>query len=336
MPRYFLGVDIGSTKSHACIADETGTIIGFGTAGAGNHEVVGYEGMKTALVDATHNALAGTNVTVGEIAGAGFGIAGFDWPTERTAMLEAIAVLGLDCPLDAVNDAMLGVIAGSAEGWGIAVVSGTGCNCRGRTRDHLRQGMVTGAGLQMGEGAGASELVQWAVQALAHMWSRRGPRTALAEALIERAGARDLEDLIEGIFNARYDLNASAAPLVLETARRGDPVANALVERAGHELGELANAVIRQLDFQIESFDIVLIGSMFSAGEMLIRPLRETVLPFAPGARFVKLESPPVLGAVLLGMEQGGLVITPTIRRRLDETMQTVAGAAWHARGSSP
>ena len=33
--KYFLGVDIGGTKSHALIADENGQAVGFGQAGAG-------------------------------------------------------------------------------------------------------------------------------------------------------------------------------------------------------------------------------------------------------------------------------------------------------------
>ena len=73
------------------------------------------------------------------IGGAGFGISGYDWPSERQPTLQAIATLGLSCPVDAVNDALIGLLAGSAQGWGIAVVSGTGCNCRGwdRERRHL-------------------------------------------------------------------------------------------------------------------------------------------------------------------------------------------------------
>lgn len=323
--RYFLGVDIGSTKSHACVADETGQVLGFGSAGAGNHESVGYEGMIGALTGSTRGALNSARLGTRDIAGAGFGIAGFDWETERRAMLDAIATLGLDAPVDVVNDAMLGVIGGSAEGWGVGIVSGTGCTCRGRSRDRKREGMVTGAGTRMGEGAGASELVQWTVRALSHMWSRRGPATRLAGVMIERAGARDLEDLIEGIINSRYKLNASAAPLVFQVAAEGDAVANALIDQAGHELGELAKAVIRQLDLEEEHFDVVLVGSMFNAGERLIRPLRETVLPFAPGARLVRLAVPPVVGAVLLGMEQGNLAVTPVVRERLYTTIRQTA-----------
>ena len=33
--RFFLGVDVGSSKTHAVIADETGTCIGFGKAWVG-------------------------------------------------------------------------------------------------------------------------------------------------------------------------------------------------------------------------------------------------------------------------------------------------------------
>lgn len=323
MTHYFLGVDIGSTKSHACIADESGTILGFGDGRGGNHESVGYEGMTRALAEATHSALASAGILKSQITGAGFGVAGYDWHTERATMLDTIVTLGLKARVDVVNDAILGVIGGSEEGWGIGIVAGTGCNCRGRTRDRKREGMMTGAGTWMGEGAGSGELVQYAVQAVAQMWTRRGPHTRLAEAFVERTGARDLEDLIEGIINYRYELNAAAAALVIEVASNGDGIAQALVRRAGCELGEMAKAVIRQLDFQKETFDIVLIGSMFNAGDILIQPLRETVRPLAPHARFLQLASPPVVGAVLLGMEQMGILPTPAIRERLEMTVRT-------------
>lgn len=328
MSLYFLGVDVGSSKTHASIADETGAIVGFGRGGAGNHESVGYDGMIQALAESTESALASAGISKAQLTAAGFGVAGYDWHTERATMLETIGTLGLTCPVEVVNDAILAVIGGSEEGWGLGIVSGTGCNCRGRTRDRKREGMVTGAGTWMGEGAGAGELVQYAVQAVSQMWTRRGPHTRLAEALIQRTGARDLEDLIEGIINYRYELDATAAPLVIEIASEGDGVAQALVRRAGRELGELANAVIRQLDFQQEKFDVVLIGSMFNAGDILIQPLRETIMPVAPQARLIKLASPPVVGAVLLAMEQVGILPTPSIRERLDATVRTAPRVA--------
>lgn len=303
MSRYFLGADVGSTKTHILITDEQGKPQGFGEAGPGNHESVGYEGLATALKTATDMALASAGLTKKQIAAAGFGVAGFDWPSEKPDTLRVIQTLGLPGPIEAVNDTMLGLMAGSESGWGIGVVSGTGCNCRGWDKLHQMEGMVTGAGRWMGEAAGATELVGKAVIALSHEWSRRGPATQLTPTLVQFVGAKDLPDLLEGIINNRYRLRASAAPLIFQVAAAGDAVAQELIHWAGCELGELVNAVIRQLHFQSLEFDIVMLGSMFNGGAPLIDPMKTIIWSVAPGARFTRLAAPPVVGAVLLAMD---------------------------------
>ncbi len=307
MTRCFLGADIGSSKTHALIADETGRTVGFGRGGAGNHEVVGYDGLAAALEAAVGQALAAAGLAREQIAGAGFGVAGFDWPSEREPTLRAIGSLGLRAPVEAVNDTILGLLAGAAEGWGVAVVSGTGCNCRGWDRARRKEGKVTGHGVWMGEAAGASELVFKALQAVAHDWTRRGPATQLAPAFVEHTGTGSVEELLEGLTTGTIEVDADAAPLVFQVASRGDPVAAELIRWAGCELGELANAVIRQLGFETLTFDVVLIGSMFDGGPRLVEPMRRTIQALAPGARLARLTVPPVIGAVLLGMEQAGV-----------------------------
>ena len=49
MKQYFLGVDVGSSKTEAAVADEYGNILGTGLSGAGNHETVGYDGLTGAI-----------------------------------------------------------------------------------------------------------------------------------------------------------------------------------------------------------------------------------------------------------------------------------------------
>src|SRR5919198_1499811 len=158
--------------------------------------------------------------------------------------------LGLQAPYKFVNDAVLGLVAGSAEGWGAVVVSGTGSNCRGWDREHKREGRVTGHGILMGEGAGGSELMHRCMQVIGYSWTKRLPKTALAEAVIEYVGANDLEDLMRGYTTHEYQVGAEAARLVFRVANEGDQVACDLLHWAGNELGELANAVIRQLEFE--------------------------------------------------------------------------------------
>ena len=47
--RYFLGIDVGSSKTHALIVEETGRCVGFGKAGGGNHQGAGYERLAQVL-----------------------------------------------------------------------------------------------------------------------------------------------------------------------------------------------------------------------------------------------------------------------------------------------
>jgi N-acetylglucosamine kinase-like BadF-type ATPase len=325
MAPYYLGVDVGGTKTHALIADESGQACGFGEAGQGNHEGVGYDGLAAALQIAVDGALARAGISPDRIAGAGFGVGGYDWPSEREPTLRAIRTLGLSAPLEAVNDAIIGLLAGAEEGWGVGVVAGTGCNAWGWDRAR-RAGRMTGMGWQMGEAAGAGELVEEAIRGIARDWSLRGLPTRLTQAFVALTGAANAEDLLEGITLDRYVVDASAAPLVFRVAAEGDGVARQVIEWAGSELGGLAVGVIRQLGFEALSFDVVLVGSLYDGGPLLTESMRRTIQAVAPGARLVGLAAPPVVGGVLLGMEQAGLD-GRAARHRLIETCRVAQGS---------
>jgi len=303
MQAYYLGIDVGATKSHALIADQNGQALGFGQAGPGNHEVVGWEGHQTVLQEITRQALVSAGIDRGQIAGAGFGLAGYDWPSQRQPHLQAIANLGLGCPVELVNDAIIGLLAGASQGWGIALIGGTGENCWGVDRQR-NYGHMTGNSALMGEYGGAGSIVYRALRDVAKAWGKRGPDTALSQAFIQRTGAVDLDDLLEGLVMGNYSLHAGDAPLVFEVARAGDAIAVEAIRWAAVELADQAKGVIRQLGFEEQEFEVVLTGSTFKGGPLYIEPLRAAILELAPGAKLVRLEAPPVVGGVLLGMEQ--------------------------------
>jgi len=93
---------------------------------------------------------------------------------------------------------------------------------------------------------------------------------------------------------------------------------------AGQELGSLAVGVIRQLDLQQEAFDVVLIGSIFDGHPLISESMRTVILGEAPAARLVRLEAPPVVGGVLLGMEAAGLDFRPRRARLLESIRQKI------------
>ncbi len=321
MTDFFLGADLGGTKTHVMIANANGQVIGFGEGGPGNHETAGFDGIHESLHQASIGAFNSAGINPRDISGAGFGVAGYDWPNQKNPILRIIETLNLGGKIEMVNDTVLGILAGSSRMWGIAVVSGTGCNCWGWDETRSRLGRVTGGGVEFGENAGASELMFKTSSALARAWTTAGPPTMLTEIFCQRFGAKDLPDLLQGLLTREYEMTAADAPLVFEAARAGDAVAVDIVRWAGHELGEMACAVIHQLEFEELDFDLVQIGSMFDGSPLLTEEMRQVILNRAPKANLIRLKQHPVLGAVLLGMEAANFTISPEIRKNLSQTI---------------
>ena len=62
----------------------------------------------------------------------------------------------------------------------------------------------------------------------------------------------------------------------------------------------------RQIEMENDEVEIIQSGSVFDAGEIITHPMREIVMEHLPKAKLIRLDGPPVVGAVAL---IGGLVI---------------------------
>lgn len=307
--RYFLGVDVGNTKCHALIVDESGTAVGFGAGGPGNHEVLGPDGFRDALHVVVNAALNNAGLKPEHISGAGFGIAGYDWPSDGALMHQVIDTLGMNAPYQFVNDAMIGLIAGAKQGWGVAVSAGTSCNCRGRNRAG-KEGRVTGNGQWFGEYGGGIELVYKAYDAMAREWSLRGPKTLITQIFVEHYQVNGVLDLLEGVARERLRMRATDAELVFKAFHQGDAVAESIIRWMSQELAGLAIGVIHQTEIESLEFEVVLAGSFYKGTPLIEKVMHETIHTVAPGATLVRLNAPPVVGAAMLGMEQVGINFT--------------------------
>ena len=303
--KYFLGIDVGSSKTHALIVSETGQCVGFGKSGGGNHQGAGYEATERALRESFEGALKMSGVERADIAGAGFGVAGYDFPSDREEHLQAISALGLSCPIEVVNDGVNGLLAGATRGIGVNVTAGSSNNCRGRNKNG-KEGRIVGNGTTFGEEGGAIEIVQRGLQLVNHAWIKRIPPTKLTNIYINAVDAKSEMDLMEGLSNGQYHLFPFLALEVISAARDGDTAAQEIMQWAGKELGWLAVSVARQIEMENVEVEVIQSGSVFDAGEILIKPMEELVLKHCPKAKLIRLEGPPVVGAVILGMEQAG------------------------------
>jgi N-acetylglucosamine kinase-like BadF-type ATPase len=303
--KYYLGIDVGSSKTHTLIVDETGKCLGFGKSSGGNHQSSGYAGFENVLRESFSQASAMSGVEAARIAGAGFGVAGYDFPSDMDSHLKGLAVLKLSCPIEIENDGFNGLYAGTSHGYGVNVTAGSSNNCRGRGRDG-RIARIVGNGTVFGEFGGALEIVMRALQMVNYAWIKRGPQTVLTRILLDTTGATDEMDLMEGLSSGQYHLSPSLAVEVFRVADEGDEVACDVIRWAGEELGWLAVAAIRQLEMEKEEVEVVQSGSVFQGGALLKDSMRKIVLKHAPKAKLIRLEAPPVVGAVLLGMEGAG------------------------------
>lgn len=322
--RHFIGFDVGSTKTHALIVDESGQCVGSGKAGGGNYQAVGYDGLKAALRESLAAALQKSGISMAQLAGAGFGIAGYDFPSDREAHLQAIASLGLSCPVEVVNDGVNGLLAGATRGVGVNVTAGSSNNCRGRNKNG-KEGRIVGNGTQFGEFGGAMEIVQRGLQMVNYAWIKRRPATALTRLYLEAVGAEDELDLMEGLSNEKYQFPTSLAARVSEAARNGDAAAQEVIRWAGEELGWLAVSVARQIEMENQEVEIIQSGSVFGAGKAITEPMERIVLQHCPRAKLFRLDGPPVVGAVILGMEQAnfdGYAIRDTMARTAKEVVR--------------
>jgi len=303
--QYFLGVDVGSSKTLALVADERGLCLGFGRAQGGNHQVVGYDGLMDVLQTSWQQAIQMAGITLERIAGAGFGIAGYDFPSDYQPHLQVIAKLGLSCPLELVNDGVNGLIAGTSHGVGVNITAGSGVNCRGRGPDG-REGRIVGNGVYFGEFGGGFEIAWKGLHMVNYAWIKRIPPTTLTQIYLEATGAKDELDLMEGLSGDYYHVLSIIAIEIIRAARGGDDAAQQVLHWAGEELGWLAVSVIRQINMENEPVEVVQSGSVFEGGELITAPLRNIVLQHAPRAQIVRLEGPPAVGPVLLAMQAAG------------------------------
>ncbi len=320
--KYYLGIDVGSSKTHALIADETGCCLGFGRAWGGNHQGVGYDGLAEVLKDSFTEASDASGVTKDQIAGAGFGVSGYDFLSDREPHLRSIAALGLSCPVEVVNDGVNGLLAGTSHYVGVNVTAGSSVNCRGRGPDG-HEGRAVGNGISFGEFGGGNEIVWKGLHMVNYAWIRRIPPTALTAIYLEATGAKDEADLMEGLSNDWYHLSPHVAVKVIEAARAGDEAARGVLQWAGEELGWIAVAVIRQIGMESDEVEVVQSGSVFEGGALITDPMRAIILQHVPKAKLLRLDGPPVVGPVILGMQMAGIDPYP-MRAKLIESAKDI------------
>ena len=185
------------------------------------------------------------------------------------------------------NDTFAALRAGTADGWGVAVICGSGMNAVGRAPDG-RVARFAGLGEIAGDRGGGSGLGMWGLGAAVRADDGRGPATqpldARARALRPQdAGRRDRGALLRP---DRGPAGGELAPVVAQAARDGDAVAQGLVDDIADELAAFATASIRRLSLEEEPVPVTLAGGLArGAADLLVPRVTDLVRADRAGRR---------------------------------------------------
>jgi N-acetylglucosamine kinase-like BadF-type ATPase len=316
-----LGVDGGGRKTHAVVADATGSILGTGEGAGSNWELVGLSNAVEAITSATTLAVEEAGIAAGEVEAAVFGLAGIDWPSDVSVLEEALAHVKTGGQRRLVNDAFVALRAGCPQPWGVVVIAGTGTIAAGRDPAGNEYRTI-GQGRVFGDYGSEFDVSELAVRAVANEYTGRGPSTMLTELLCARNGVTTGEELLELISRADSRMRSpevtNMTPLVLQATEAGDLVSRGILEEIGHALGETAGHVAAHLDMRELDFKVVLSGGLFRApNRYMLDELELGVRRTAPRASLTILETEPVVGALLMALELATSVVSAGVSMSL-------------------
>jgi N-acetylglucosamine kinase-like BadF-type ATPase len=317
-PQFLLAVDGGGTNTQALIADLEGSVLARGLGPSSNLHNVGFERGFQAIATAIEGALAQVRGTMpaaanapgsarwrsAGIAAACLGLSGVDSAADEAQVSQWLKEQALAPKFAVVNDSELVLAGGTPAGWGIALISGTGSVCLGRTAEG-KSARVGGWGPLLGDEGSGYHIASLALRRATQAADERIEAQALLKAILRHWKLTEASGLIRHVHDpatTAADI-AALATVVVDLAGRNDPAALEVVAEAARDLAVHIDTIVRILRFTRPPLAL-------GGGLMLPGALRKTMLAAVKSelGPIATVADPP-LGAVVLARRllQGSL-----------------------------
>jgi N-acetylglucosamine kinase-like BadF-type ATPase len=299
-----LVVDGGGTKTQAVVTDLAGTVLGRGLGPSSNLHNVGFEETCRTLTMAIEGALLhvlgpgarahGPGWRSARIAAACFGLSGVDAPADEALISRWVREQSIASQFMVVNDAELVLAGGTPDGWGVALISGTGSVCLGRARDG-RTARVGGWGPLLGDEGSGYDIAMRALRLASQAADGRMEAPALLKAILDHWSLAEPALLIHHVHAPERTAAELAAlgPVVLGLAARNDPAARSVVDQAARDLAQHVDAIARTLRLQRPPLAL---GGGLLGGQLRFAVLSGVKTELGP----VKYVPDPSQGAIVL------------------------------------
>jgi N-acetylglucosamine kinase-like BadF-type ATPase len=325
-----LAVDGGATKTDLALVSADGALLALERGPLSSPHYLGLEGSLDVLAELLERAAsrAGLPTDDGPVTELGqLLIAGLDLPSEVENFHTAVGARGWSTRTVVDNDTFAILRAGTEQGWGVAVVCGTGINCVGVAPDG-RHARFPALGAITGDWGGGYDVGLAAVSAAARSEDGRGRKTTLEEAVPAHFGLVTPTELAEAIHHGRIQQKRlGELPRVVFAEAGRDEVAVAIVQRLADEVVALARVALERLGLTDEPVEVLLGGGLLQPGNGTLESAIDAGLREVGHAITVRnTESPPIVGAALLGLDELGAdtQAQARARRELDDAVAAI------------
>jgi glucosamine kinase len=310
MTQIVIGIDGGGSKTHAIVADESGTTLGEGFAGGSALRPGDEESSADIIVLAAREALekAGMSDATARVLCVGVAGAGRDEP--REALTKALVAQDIATEIVVQTDYGIALDDAFGDGAGVLLIAGTGSVAFGRSPagSTARCG---GWGPVIGDEGSGAWIGRRALSIVSAASDGREAQTALTGAILTAAEVNEVAELIPWAAKASRDEIAGLARIVFNVADNGDLRANALVSIAVEELMLHIRALSQQLfGDERAAVPVALAGGMMKKGTTLRKRLEHRLRAAVPGAQVRSGDIVPARGAVRAALRHAGALMS--------------------------
>jgi N-acetylglucosamine kinase-like BadF-type ATPase len=276
-----MGIEAGTFRVDALVADLDGTVLGRGRSGSANPAALALADVAAHLVEAMTRALEGLDPrAVRSVVAGTAGILGFQRGRSAARLSGLWREAGLGCPVTVVPDAVTAFAAGTERARGSVLIAGAGA-IAARVEREAVTARIDGNGWLVGDDGSGFWIGRQAVRAVFAALDGRGEPTLLLDAVLAAlagpapvpAGHAQREALLrDAVYDGPPVALAALAPLVPAAAEAGDRVAHRIVEQAVELLVQTAAPLVA--DGLDADEPLVLAGSLLERDG----PIRREVL----------------------------------------------------------
>jgi len=299
--KYFIGLDGGGTKTKCVLADDNLKIIYETTGGPSNFLMLGNDKVAETIINLIVECLQKNNLTFDDVSAIVLGTTGGGRRSDAESLEITIQNLAESQQINLKNfrvesDARVALEGAFSGKPGSILIAGTGSIMFGKDRlGNIHR--VGGFGRFIGDEGSGFRLGQRGLNAVAKEFDGRGNKTLISELLKEKFNIQSPESLITEIYRNNFDI-ASVAPLVIETADKGDKISVNIIESEAEEIILHISSMKQKLNEKI--FQLSFIGSLLTKDNFYSYLVKEKIVQLFDDIVIKEAENSPEFGAVLM------------------------------------